>query len=163
MKSKNSYSGIDPIIVKYVRYHAYYLKYINYFAHESLEDIEQELFCEVLPFLDQYDEKRSSYNTFIAKVTQCRARNLLRSQSSAKHQITFGVDDSLPDCKHLESGMIARIDVSEMMSRLPKSYRNICELLKIFNISEISKMTGIPKTTIYNVIRQIRSRFSSCK
>lgn len=163
MKSKNSYSGVNPIIVKYVKYYAGYLKRINYFTHESLEDVEQELFCEILPYLDQYDEEKSSYSTFIAKVAQCRARNLLRNHSYSKHRITFGVDEDLPDCKYLESEMIARIDASEMISKLPKSYQNICELLKTLNISEVSKITGIPKTTIYNVIKQVRSRFSSCK
>ncbi|WCR54378.1 MAG: hypothetical protein PG981_001400 [Wolbachia endosymbiont of Ctenocephalides orientis wCori] len=160
---KNSYLGVNPIIVKYVKHYANYLKSINYFTHESLEDIEQELLCEIWPRLDQYNKKKSSYSTFVAKVTQSCARNLSRNHSYSRHRVTFCIDDDLPDCKYLESEMISRVDVNEIISRLTKSYRNIFELLKIFNISEVSKITGVPKTTIYNIIKHVRNRFLSCK
>ncbi|WP_353275764.1 RNA polymerase sigma factor [Wolbachia endosymbiont (group A) of Pipizella viduata] len=163
MQSRNSFSGIDPIIVKYIKYYASCLNHVGCFIHESLEDIELELFCEVWPDLNRYDETRSSFNTFVANLTKYRARDLLRSQLRAKHQIDFGIDDDIPDCKYLESDMMVYIDVKNIISKLPKSHRDLCELLKVFTITEVSKITGIPKTTVYNILRQIRDKFLSLK
>ncbi len=56
---KNSYQGIDSTIVKHVRFQASRLKSKSCFINESLEDIEQELFCQVWQYLNQHDEKRS--------------------------------------------------------------------------------------------------------
>ncbi|WP_341823136.1 hypothetical protein [Wolbachia endosymbiont (group A) of Clivina fossor] len=48
---KNSYQGIDSTIVKHVRFQASRLKSKSCFINESLEDIEQELFCQVWQYL----------------------------------------------------------------------------------------------------------------
>lgn len=163
MQSRNSFSGIDPIVIKYIKYYAYCLKYVDCFIHESLEDIELELFCEVWPCLSLYDETRSSFNTFVANLTRHRARNLLRNQLCTKRQINFGIDDNIPDCKYLENDIMVYIDVKNIISKLPESHRKLCELLKVSTITEASKITGIPKTTVYNILRQIRDKFSSLK
>ncbi|WCR59252.1 MAG: hypothetical protein PG978_000688 [Wolbachia endosymbiont of Ctenocephalides felis wCfeF] len=159
MQSRNSFLGVDPVVVKYIRYYANYLNRTGYFTHGSLEDIELELFCEVWPYLNQYDETRSSFNTFVANLTKCRALNLLRNQLCAKRQVNFIIDDDIPDCRCFESDMMVHIDVDNIISKLPKSHSDLCELLKVFTITEVSKITGIPKTTIYNILRQIRDRF----
>ncbi|WP_264374869.1 MULTISPECIES: sigma-70 RNA polymerase sigma factor region 4 domain-containing protein [unclassified Wolbachia] len=163
MKSKNSFSGVDPIIVKYIKYYASCLNHTNCFIDRSLEDIELELFCEVWPCLSLYDKTRSSFNTFVANLTRRRARNLLRNQLCTKRQINFGIDDNIPDSKYLEDDIMVYIDVKNIISKLPKSHRKLCELLKVSTITEAAKITGIPKTTVYNILRQIRDKFSSLK
>ncbi|WP_353269658.1 sigma-70 family RNA polymerase sigma factor [Wolbachia endosymbiont (group A) of Myopa testacea] len=163
MRSRNSFSGIDSTVVKYIKYYAYCFKSTDCFIHYSLEDIELELFCEIWPCLSLYDKTRSSFNTFVANLTRSRARNFLRNQLCTKRQINFGIDDTIPDCKYLESDMIVHIDVKNIISQLPQSHKKLCELLKICTITEAAKITGIPKTTVYNILRQIRDKFSSLK
>lgn len=50
MKSKNSYSGIDPKVVGLVKFYA---KSLKYSTDQSIEDIEQDLFCEFFSCLNQ--------------------------------------------------------------------------------------------------------------
>ena len=91
MKSKNSYLGIDSIVVKWIKYYSRSLNKNRYFINESLEDIEQELFCEVWPCLNQYDETRSSFSTFVAQLTKSRANNLLLKRKCIKHSMDFDI------------------------------------------------------------------------
>ncbi len=40
-------TGVDPIVVQNIRYQARRLKLFECFTHETHEDLEQELFCEI--------------------------------------------------------------------------------------------------------------------
>ncbi|WP_333023951.1 hypothetical protein [Wolbachia endosymbiont of Pentidionis agamae] len=46
MKSKNSYPGIDSKVVGLVKFFANYYKSLKCSTDQSIEDIEQDLFCE---------------------------------------------------------------------------------------------------------------------
>ncbi|WP_265022340.1 MULTISPECIES: sigma-70 family RNA polymerase sigma factor [unclassified Wolbachia] len=160
----NSYQGIDPIIVKYVTFHASSLKSKSCFINESLEDIEQELFYQVWQYLDQYDEKRSSFNTFIARLTNHRARNMLRDQLRLKRNIIFDdISDDIQDSSNLETEAIIRTDINSIISTLSKRDRNLCELLKTLTVSEVSAMTKVSKASIYRVLDKIVRKFPSLK
>lgn len=164
MSSKNSYKGIDPTIVKNVVFQAYNLKSHSCFINESIEDLEQKLCFLVWQGLDQYDEKRSNFNTFIARLTDYCAREMLRSQQCLKRNIPFEeIDENIPGYMDLEKEAIIRTDISNIISSLPKRESNLCELLKTFTITEASVISKIPKTTVYRILERIRHKFSSLK
>ncbi|MFT0820043.1 MULTISPECIES: RNA polymerase sigma factor [Wolbachia] len=158
---KNSYQGIDSTIVKHVRFQASRLKSKNCFINESLEDIEQELFCQVWQYLNQHDEKRSSFSTFVARLANYCARNMLRNQLCLKRNITFDdINDDIPDHRNSEIEAIIRNDINNIISTLSEKDSNLCQLLKVFTITEASVITKIPKTTIYRTLKRIRDKFS---
>lgn len=164
MKSKNSYSGIDPIIVKYVRHYAKCIKNLKCFVHDSLEDIEQELFCMIWPAIEKYDESRSSFSTFVCQLTKCRAINLINKQICKKRggrQGIFYVDpDDLHEvvddkCRSITE-ITTRIDVNDVISTLPQEWQVLCRQLEFFSVPEIAEINGIPRTTVYNTLQRIR-------
>ncbi|WP_265042080.1 sigma-70 family RNA polymerase sigma factor [Wolbachia endosymbiont (group B) of Melanostoma mellinum] len=153
MKLKNI-----AIIVKNVKYQAYRLKLAKCFIDENNEDLEQELFCEIWPCLDQYDEDKSSFNTFVARLTENKAINMLKKQQCAKRNINNYISIDVTDL--FEGEITKRIDVDYMISVLPKEWQNICEQLKFFNLHEVAKMNNVSRTTLNNIIKKIRAKLS---
>lgn len=153
MKLKNI-----AIIVKNVKYQAYRLKFAKCFIDENHEDLEQELFCEIWPYLDQYDEDKSSFNTFVARLTENKAINLLKKQRCAKRDINNYINIDVTEL--FEREITKRIDVDYMISILPKKWQNICEQLKFFNLHVVAKMNNVSRTTLNNIIKKIRTKLS---
>ena len=78
MKSRNSYSGIDPKVVNLIKFYA---KHYKSLTDQDIEDIEQDLFCEFLSCIDQYDKTKGSLSTFAKQVVKNRINNLVRKHS----------------------------------------------------------------------------------
>lgn len=63
----NRYDGIDERIVLKVRRTAKALKRYEIFSFIDLEDLEQELMCEVFCSLDKFDERCGNLEHFVKK------------------------------------------------------------------------------------------------
>lgn len=146
------------IVIKNIKYQAYRLKLFQCFADETHEDLEQELFCQIWLYLDKYDEHRSSFSTFVAKLTEHRANNLLARQSCIKRDISNYV--SVETAQQFEDDIAKCTDVDYMISTLPKKWQEICEQLKHFNRYEVAEMNGISRTTLNKIIKKIRTKLS---
>jgi len=158
MKVKNSYYGVDHIIVKNIKYQAYRLKLSKCFIYEAREDLEQELFCEVWLYLDKYDKSKGSFSAFVAKLTEHRANNLLNKQLCMKRNINNYINI---ETEEFFAGDVEKhIDVDYMISTLPKKWHKICEQLKYFNLYEVAKINNISRTTLNNIISKIRKQLS---
>ena len=53
MRSRNNYSGLEPEIVKQLKYPAWRLKQMKCFESQEIEDIEQDLLLEIWPALSR--------------------------------------------------------------------------------------------------------------
>lgn len=166
MKSKNSYSGTNPIVVRYVRYYAKCLKCLECFADDSIEDVEQELFLLIWPTVINYDENNSRFAFFVSQLVKCRAINLVYRRSCQKRGGKQGVSyidhtvlDSIADEKYSFADEIAaRIDLDEVISRLPKEWQVLCRQLEVLSVPEVAELNGLARTTIYDILRRIRKR-----
>lgn len=152
-------TGVDPIVVQNIRYQARRLKLFECFTHETHEDLEQELFCEIWTYLDRYDESKGSFNTFVARLTERRANNLLEKQLCIKHNINNYIN--IEKTEAFEDEVAKRTDVDYMISTLPRKMQKICEQLKYFNLYEVAKMNNISRTTLNTMVRKIRIKLSS--
>ncbi|MBD0392279.1 sigma-70 family RNA polymerase sigma factor [Wolbachia endosymbiont of Pentalonia nigronervosa] len=155
MKSKNSYSGIDPKVVGLVKFYA---KSLKYSADQSIEDIEQDLFCEFFSCLNQYDETKGSLSTFAKQVIKNRIHNLTR-----KHIHTT---PNLKNCMQQESycfedESILRVDVERIISKLPEKWQVLCKQLKYHSITEVAHMHNMSRTTLHRILKKMRSKFLS--
>ncbi|MDX5526273.1 MAG: sigma-70 family RNA polymerase sigma factor [Wolbachia endosymbiont of Andrena nigroaenea] len=164
MKSQNSYSGINPIVVKYVKYYVKYLKRLKCFADESIEDIEQELFLLVWSTIIQYDESKSCFVAFVKQLVKCRAINLVYRQSCEKRggkqgilYIDHTILDNIADerCR-FEDEIADRSDLDYIVSTLPQEWQVLCRQLEIFSVPEVAEIRGIARTTVYDILRRIR-------
>ncbi|WP_386086910.1 sigma-70 family RNA polymerase sigma factor [Wolbachia endosymbiont (group A) of Norellia spinipes] len=144
------------IVVQNIRYQAKRLKLFECFAHE---DLEQELFCEIWTYLDRYDESKGSFNTFVARLTERRANNLLEKQLCIKRNINNYIN--IEKTEAFEDEVAKRTDVDYMISTLPRKMQRICEQLKYFNLYEVAKMNNISRTTLNTMVRKIRIKLSS--
>ncbi len=98
---------------------------------------------------------------------KCRALNLKEKQLRKKHVIDF-IDEAdyasgEEEGEDFEYDSAVRIDVNEAIEKLPPKVREICELLKKYKVSEISRKTGIPEQTIYSTIKALRKNFAHLK
>ena len=166
MKSQNSYKGIDPIIIRYVKYYAKCIKCLKCFAHESIEDIEQELLCMIWPTLDQYDESRSSFATFICQLVRSRALNLITKQSCQKRGGKEGIsyvdpnvlDQMIDEKYHFSDEVADRIDANYVISTLPQEWQTLCKQLEVLSVPEAAEVNEISKTTVYNTLNRVKRR-----
>lgn len=165
MTSKNFYTGINQEFVKAIKYYAKRLQKSKAFAHEDIEDTEQELLLDCLPGLERYNELEDRYGALITQYVKCRALNLKEKRLRKKHSIDF-VDDlsnEAEEGENFEYDSVVRIDVNEAIEKLSPKERKICRLLMKYEVSEISGKTGIPKQTIYSVIKTLRKNFAHLK
>ncbi len=162
MTSKNKYLGLDPAMAKSIRYHAWRLKRSKYLAHHDTEDIEQDLLYELYSCLSQYNEKKGSFQSFANKVISRRSNNLIYRQLSAKRGAKvptaslnqenakgYTLLDSVPDNNWIEQDLEIQIDVNNYISKLPRDWHLLCEQLKVFTVTEIAKISGRSRATIY--------------
>ena len=171
MRSKNRYPGIDPAIVKQIQYHAGRLKQMSCFSSEDIEDIEQELFCEVLACLAKYNKQKSSLSTFVDRIITRRSNNMIQRRLSLKRggqSTTFSLDecnedgvalvDKLPDEPSFEDCDLA-LDVAHIVCRLPEGTQKITTLLQTYTMTEVARITGKSRAAIYRLLAQIRPCF----
>ncbi|MBR9984173.1 MAG: sigma-70 family RNA polymerase sigma factor [Wolbachia endosymbiont of Homalodisca vitripennis] len=159
MHSKNSYIGINPKVVKHIRHYSKLLKRGKAFAYKDIEDVEQDLLLDCLPGLNELE------GHFIKQYVKCRALNLKEKELCKKRTINF-VDETLYEesDESLEYSSAVRIDVNEAIAKLPRELRKICKLLaEDHSICEISRKTGIPKSTLYDTVNKLRKEFSHLK
>ena len=154
------------------------------FTNSDKEDIEQELWLHLLRRQDCYDPARSRVTTFIARVVENRIRTLIEHQRAGKRSCDTPVDSLddrvSPDIEmdrhevvdqetYLRAtGQISQplaelrelaLDVDRAISSLPPDLRDIALLLMQYTITEVSRRTGIPRTTINDKRDQIRRAF----
>ncbi|NSX83589.1 sigma-70 family RNA polymerase sigma factor [Wolbachia endosymbiont of Atemnus politus] len=151
MKSRNSYSGIDPKVVKLIKFYA---KSRKRYIDQDIEDIEQDLFCTFFSCLDQYDETKGSLSTFANQVIKNRINNLIRGT-------TPKLENNVQQESYcFEDEAILRVDIEQIISKLPKKWQVLCEQLKHHSIAEVADMNNMSRTTLHNIIKRMRPKFA---
>ncbi len=127
----NRYDGIDKRIVSNVKQYAKNLKRNIAFHLMSIDDIEQELMCEILECLDKFDEQQGDFEHFIRKVLSRRCTNLLETYTRKKRDflIKFSEynDDTYRGATEQRS-MLEHVELSRLMDEMPIKYRLLCRL-----------------------------------
>ena len=80
----NRYDGIDKRIVSNVKMYARNLKRSPIFRSMDLEDLEQELVCEILSCIGQFDERCGELEHFVRKVLKRRCATLIETYMRKK-------------------------------------------------------------------------------
>lgn len=183
MNSKNRYDGIDPYAVKLIRHRAGQLIGHYGFTQDDRDDIEQELALVVLMRLPEYDSKRAKLSTFIALVVDHKIADIIEARIAGKRDYRLcccSLNDLLEDDEggsieridtlseeeyRIQIGKLSRqeielldlcIDLRKAIEILPPELSDLCQRRMTYNVIRISSDTGIPRGTIYDMIKRIR-------
>lgn len=153
------------------------------FNESDVEDIEQEIVIDLWKRRNRFNPGRSHENYFIVMVARhaiariierakadmrrvhTRTRSLDqpvddRSDESPLLHETLTEEDHLPRLRDRsrspEDERDLVLDLEAGISTLPGELRHIARLLKFYSMSEISRKTGIPRTTLNDKRMQIR-------
>ncbi len=171
-KSQNRYEGIDQYVVNQVRYHARALTRHPAVHGMEVEDIEQELMLDYLSRIQAYDPERASRRTFVDRILNHKCASIIEEAKAQKRgggvremsleswlENRDGDDDELPDHTYDRTEAIHfSIDVNRILRDLPEPMAVLLTQLGIYNVSEISRRTGVPRSTLYGSINELRAR-----
>lgn len=174
MVSANSYTGLDPRVIKSLRYHARRLS--GRISHMDLVDLEQCFAVHVLSRLNSYDGRRADLGTFIDRILTNFARNLVSAAYAEKRtadRTACSIEDVDPCGPSVglppgpgahnsdwEEQIHLRRDVERIVSELPPQLQEICSLLSCGTVSDASHRSGLSRASIYGRIERVRRAFS---
>ena len=186
MGGDNQYDGIDPYAVGLIKYKARRLIGQAGFTASDRKDIEQELILDLLRRLPKYDPKRAQHNTFIARVVEHKIATLIEARKAGirdYRRCRCSLNDRFEDedgrsvervetldqedyllCTGAQSRpsdelSALAIDVAVVLETLPPELRELCRRLMRNSITEVSRTTGIPRSTLYELIHKVCAVF----
>ena len=150
----------------------------------DVDDLIQELTAELLECLPKFDPQRASLKTYVSCVVGRKAYRIIRGrtaemrdprrESCSLNQVNAGVapeagvhgvtqeehDRRTGRCNRSakEQAQLA-LDVESVLAKLPERLRRLCEALKTSSITEAAQRLGIPRSTVYGHIREVREVF----
>jgi len=185
---RNRYDGIDEDASYIIRRKARELIGKYGFTRSDRDDLEQELVLELLIRLPKYDPTRSKRNTFIKRIVNNKIATIIETKRAGKRDYRrcrlslnddVNGDDGEPIERYatidqdeylLRIGKRGRpvseqselkIDIEGFIASLPPGLRDLCDLLKLDNVSVVARLLKIPRFTIYDRITHLRKRFES--
>ena len=182
MESRNRYEGIHPHAEKTVRYQARKLASGSLFQPWEVEDLEQELMLDLHKRLNKFDPARSRIEGFIFHVVVNHANSLVESARSAKRgggQTPISLNgfvesedesgteriETISDQQGLwstpgkswDEKAELRVDLERGLCLLPLEMRMFAIRLSTETLGEVSRTTGIPRTTLHDAVVRIRN------
>lgn len=186
MGYENRYQGIDDYAVRIIKYKARQLVGRVGFTESDRQDLEQEMVFDLLRRLPKFKPERAQRNTFIARVVEHKVATIIEAQKAGMRDYrlcpcslndrfeneeggsveridTINQDDYLQ-----RTGKLSRpisdlrglsIDVRSAVEKLPPELRDLCKRLQTESVTDISRDTGIPRGTIYESIKKLRTLF----
>jgi len=184
MGSNKRYEGIDEYAVQIIKFKARQLVGRVGFTESDREDLEQEMILDLLQRLPKYNPDRAQRNTFIARVVEHKIATIIEARKAGLRdyrlcncslnerledeeggsvermetidqedylRLTAGLSRSTAELRDLS------IDVRQAIEKLPPELGALCRRLNVNTITELSRDTGIPRGTIYESIKKLRS------
>ena len=173
----NRYEGFNEYTQKQIRIVASRVaRSYGFKQHEQL-DIEQELAMHLRSKLPSYDANRASVRTFVERVLEHKAIDLITERRARKRGAcvtTLSLDDldedgtsSIrsntlldPTTIALEDFLNLRMDVERIVTSLPSDLRKLCVHLLTCNVTEIARTTGASRSAVYGSIHKLREAFA---
>ena len=181
MFASNRLEDIDPYTTMHIRHKVKQLIKQGRFPSHMADDLVQELSLDFLRRRPKYDPRKSSHDTFTVRIVgnkiasllrarRAQARDFRRNECSLDEPVDSG--EGIPVARHEtidgQAGRDGRCpeelshlaaDVHTVLNALPGDLKLLCAQLQSMTVSEISRSTGVPRTTIYESIRKLRAHF----
>jgi len=155
------------------------------FTKQDREALEQDLLVRVLQSLPRFNPDVAHRNKFITTVVERYVANILRNKQAGKRDhrrvtslnVMIEITDEGPtelaqtigerelDARlgrerrsEVELVQLA-LDMADVIATLPESWQILLELRKTQTMTEIADELGVPRTTLNDWMRRIRTRF----
>lgn len=170
--SQNRYDGLDPYLISQVRYRARHLSQRSAIDGMAIEDIEQELVLAVLLRQPTFDATKASWPTFVDRLLCYQVRCLIKRARTQKRgsQVAMVSFESwrerypetadAPLFGVLSEAMAAQDisrDVTRIAAKMPPHLALLLVNLQTQSITEISRLTQTPRTTLYDRLAALRA------
>lgn len=186
MDFDNRWDGIDKYAVQIIQHKARQLVGRVGFTESDREDLEQELMLDLLSRLPRYNPDRAQRNTFIARVVEHKVATIIEARQAGLRDYRLcrcSLNDRLEDeeggCVERgetideedylrRTGRLSRpaaelrdlsIDLCKVLEQTSPELRELCGRLETDTVSEVSRATGIPRGTIYESLKKLRTIF----
>ena len=149
--NKNSYTGINPVVVRIARSAARRVIGKYGLTESDLPDLEQELVTAGLKAIERFDPEKSRESTFIARVIESKVLDLIKQRQTEcrdwrKCRDSLNQTVTLPDIGVIEkietleseqnSDPLLILDVILILERLPPDLLELCQVLKYYGGNE---------------------------
>lgn len=157
------------------------------FTSQDRESLEQEMLARVLQALRRFNPDISHRNKFVTAVVERYVANMLRNKKAGKRdyrritslnvsieitsegltEFSQTIGDREFDARlgrerrsEQEINQLA-MDMAEVMSTLPETWRTMLELRKSRTMVEVAEAMDVPRTTLNDWMRRVRQRFEN--
>ena len=179
MRTKNRYDGcLGTYAAKLIRRKGRELARSYGFTDADRQDFEQEAATQLWLAERRYDESRSGPKTFATRVVNNKLASVLQERKAAKrspprkpvrprldvdpeeeHSEVVDTSDMLGKERRRRSDEFLQLDLKRLITDLPDKERELCCRLLHGSISEVSRDTGTPRSSLYDAIASIRQHF----
>lgn len=183
MNSKNTYREFDEYAANLIKHKARKMVGTAGYTSDDLHDIEQDLMLDLLQRIKKYNPAIAKMTTFMSRIVDNKANTLYESRNAARRNWKLcqtSLNDPIPSN---DSDIGERIDLvtspreedesmspieihdrhmdlAKALSSLPEDLQDLCQRLKYLSITEAAQELGIPRTSLYTKLKQLRQHFS---
>lgn len=169
IKKMSSKSAANELISKYYK-EIYTYTYKQTLDKELSMDLTQEIFISVLKSINNYDESKSSFRTWIYKIATNKLVDYYRSKSYKYKNIVVPIEENIIDSKDdFIKNIEHKEDIEKVLGLVNSMKVDLQEIfrLKIFSdytFTQIATMLKIPESTVktkyYSIIKKIKIEFN---
>ena len=167
IQKKSDEKAANFLILHY--YHEIYCyMYKQTIDKELAMDLTQEIFVSMLQTINNYDEKKSNFRTWLYRVATNKVVDYYRSTAFKQAQVVEMMEDDLADEADFSLSIERKLELEQIIdcvNQLDVTRQKIFRL-KIFGeytFLEIAGMMGIPESTVktkyYGIQKMIRTQF----
>lgn len=170
IKKRSSKSASNELISKYYK-EIYIYTYKQTLDKEISMDLTQEIFISVLKSINNYDESKSSFRTWVYKIATNKLVDYYRSKNYKYKNIVVPIEDNIIEDKDdFIKNIEHKEDVEKVLDLVNSMKPDLQEIfrLKIFSdytFTKIAEILKIPESTVktkyYSVIKKIKIEFKN--
>lgn len=154
------------------------------FTASDLDDVVQVLRLEWWRATRRFDARRGSFYSFRKTIVERAAGRLLAAARARSRYSPTTISFSAPmisgnsisardlsqDCRHTVGHFTSKnceerrdleSDIASVLATLSRPQQSLCHLLMHHSVTEVSQMTGVPRSTLSARLAKIRRRFES--
>ena len=128
--------------------------------YQTTEDLLQEIFLKTYRNLNKYNKDKSSFRTWLYRISNNHTINYLHSNAYKTHSNNLEyLDETNKSKEDIEAQIIKEEQMNNIIKAMKKvlkpKHQQIIALHYFSNLTvkEISDVTNIPEKTIYNAIK----------
>lgn len=175
---------LEPTITALIRWKARQLRRRPSLAGDEPADLEHELLVTCLQRAHHYDPARGRWFSFLCKVAERAAANLIRRRETASRQgrRTVSLEQPAPDVggrpistrraelrddahanrlgsqhRTATEQTALQLDVAQLLAELPSELRVLAERLRHASLTEVAAELGIPRSTLQKRLQHLRA------